>query len=112
MIKKKDFIHIEIGLDKNKIPDQIHWSASGNEGGEKMQESKAFFLTFFDEKTRDTMQMDLWTKEMQIIEMDRFVYQSLNAMADLYFRATKNQELANDMKKFIQYFGTQTKILS
>jgi len=111
-MKNKDFIKIEIVLDEKKIPDNIKWSASGNEDGEKMENAKAFFLTFFDNETRDTMQMDLWTKEMQVIEMDRFVYQSLGALSELYFRATQNKELANDMKKFMEYFGKQTKILS
>ena len=58
------------------------------------------------------MQMDLWTNEMQVIEMDRFVFQSLNALSELYFRATKNKELASEMKQFMQYFGKQTEILS
>lgn len=108
----KDFINIEIKLGKDKIPEKILWKASGNNDGDKEQEAKAFFLTLFDPKSRDTLQMDLWTKEMQVIEMDRFVFQSLSALSELYFRATQNKELANDMKKFMQYFGKQTEILS
>jgi len=111
-MSQKDFINLEISLDNNKVPEKIEWRASGNEDGKKAQEIKAFFLTMFDPESRDTMQMDLWTKEMQIIEMDRFVFQSLSALSELYFRATKNKELANDMKKFMQYFGQKTEILS
>ena len=112
MSKKKDFINIEIQLNNKQIPEKINWTASGNSNGEKIEEAKAFFLTLFDAKSRDTMQIDLWTKDMQIIEMDRFVFQSLSSLSELYFRATKNKELANDMKKFVQYFGKQTEILS
>jgi len=111
-MEKKEFIHIDINLDEKKFPQNISWHASGNQDGEKLERAKAFFLTLFDDQSRDTMQMDIWVKDMQMIEMDRFVYQSLNALGDLYFRATKNKELANDMKKFVQYFGMQTKILS
>jgi gliding motility-associated protein GldC len=110
-MSKKDFIKLEISLDKDRLPEKIEWTASGNEGGQKEEIAKAFFLTLFDPVSRDTMQMDLWTKEMQVIEMDRFVFQTLNAVSDLYFRATRNQELANDMKKFTQYFGQKTEIL-
>ena len=111
-MKNKDYIKIEIELDEKKIPDKIRWTASGNEDGKKEEDAKAFFLTFFDAKSRDTMQMDLWTKQMQVIEMDRFIFQSLSALSDLYFRSTQNKELANDMKKFMQYFGKQTQIIS
>lgn len=111
-MSQKDFINLEISLDDKKVPEKIEWRASGKDDGDKAQEVKAFFLTMFDPESRDTMQMDLWTKEMQIIEMDRFVFQSLSALSELYFRATKNKELANDMKKFMQYFGQKTEILS
>jgi gliding motility-associated protein GldC len=111
-MSKKDYIKLEIALDENRIPEKINWSASGNKTGEEFEEAKAFFLTLFDPKSRDTMQMDLWTKEMQVIEMDRFIFQSLGALSELYFRATKNAELASDMKKFMQYFGQKTEIIS
>jgi gliding motility-associated protein GldC len=109
---KKDFIKLEITLGENKIPESIDWTASGNQDGRKKEEAKAFFLALFDRESRDTMQMDLWTREMQVIEMDRFVFQTLGALSDLYFRSTKNVELANEMKKFMQYFGQQTQILN
>lgn len=111
-MKKKDFIKLDITLGENKIPETIQWTASGNRESNKTEEAKAFFLTMFDPKSRDTMQLDLWTKDMQIIEMDRFVFQTLGALSDLYFRSTKNIELANEMKKFMQYFGQKTEIIS
>ena len=79
------------------------------EKGEKT--CKAMLLSFFDEDTRDTLKIDLWTKEMQVVEMDRFFYQNLRAMADTYFRATKNQELANHMQQFANYFGEKTEVI-
>jgi hypothetical protein len=44
--------------------------------------------------------------------MDRFFFQTLRAMADTYFKATQNRELAVEMQKFVQYFGEKTKILT
>ncbi len=103
-------INVEFELDENKIPKKIAWN-TGNPA-EQNNFSKAFFLAFFDENTRDTLEMDLWTNGMQVIEMDRFVFQILNSLSDMYFRATKNAELANELKGFINYFGEKTGILN
>ncbi len=104
-------IIIEIELDEKNYPDSIKWKSDNNENSEFI-ESKSFFLSLFDKKTKDTMELDLWTKDMQMIEMDRYVFQSLSSLADMYYRATKNKELANDMQKFAMFFGEQTQIIT
>jgi len=110
--EKKDYITLEIELDDKKMPSKIYWSASGNkQAGDHTDEVKAFFLSMFDAKTRDTLEIDLWTTKMQIIEMDRFVYQSLNALTRLYVRATNNRQLAEQMQQFVHYFGQKTEII-
>ena len=68
-------------------------------------------LSIFDKEPLDTLKIDLWTKEMTVAEMDRFFFQTLKAMGDTYFRATKNKELAEQLQQFVQYFGEQTEIL-
>ncbi len=103
-------INLEFELDDNKIPTKITWN-TGNPA-EQNNFSKAFFLAFFDQKSRDTLEMDLWTNEMQVIEMDRFVFQILNSLSDMYFRSTKNADLANELKGFINYFGEKTGIIN
>lgn len=103
-------IHIQITLDNEKIPEKISWSTSGLEG-DKAQEAKAMLLAFFDHDTKDTLKIDLWTKEMQVAEMDRFFYQTLRSLADTYKRATSNTPLAEAMQQFAQYFGEQVKLL-
>ena len=68
-------------------------------------------LSLFDADHQETLKIDLWTTEMQVNEMDRFVYQSLRGIAETYFRATNNKDLASDMQQFVRYFGEQTEIL-
>ena len=110
--KEKDYITLEIELDEKKMPSRIYWKASGkSREGSDSDEVKAFFLSMFDAKTRETLEMDLWTTKMQIIEMDRFVYQSLSALAGLYVRATNNRELGEQMQQFVHYFGQKTEII-
>ncbi len=111
MSKKQSTVEIFIDLNENKVPEKIQWKASEMPGGEKIVESKAMLLGFFDKETLETLRFDIWTSEMQVVEMDRFIFQSLRAMADIYYKSTQNAELANDMQKFAQHFGQKTEIL-
>lgn len=99
-------ITVKISLDDTNMPEKITWDATDN--GEQ-QECKAMLLSLFDKTHRDTYKIDLWTKEMQVVEMDRMMYQTLKALSDSYFRATKNNELASQMRQFAEYFGESTK---
>ncbi len=106
----KSEIRIEIGVDENNTPEQITWRAEGPEGPQE-NTSKAMLLSFFDEATKDTFKIDLWTKDMQVAEMDRFFFHSLKALGETYFKATRNEKLANAFQSFVHYFGEETKII-
>ena len=110
-IVKRSKINIEVGLDKDKMPIHLAWKATEEGMDRPAEECKAFLLSIFDRDNKDTLRIDLWTKDMQVMEMDRFFYQTLRSMADTYFRATQNQQMATEMQKFVQYFGEQTEIL-
>lgn len=109
-VVKTSEITVRVGLDANRVPVHIEWSASDrNEGAP--EPCKAMALALFDKEHRDTLRIDLWTKEMQTLEMDRFMYQTLRSLSQTYLRATQNAALAEDMAKFAQYFGEQTEII-
>ena len=110
-VVKSSNIIIKIGLDKAQIPASIAWKAEDVPNAKDFQESKAMLISFFDRETKDTLKIDLWTKDMQVEEMDRFFFQTLRAMADTYFKATQNAQLATDLQRFVQHFGEQTEIL-
>jgi len=110
-VKHNSEIKIKVGLDEAKVPVKIDWEASDNPNGEGAKECKAFLLSIFDKESKDTMKIDIWTTEMQVIEMDRFFFQTLRAMADTYYKATQNQKLASQMQRFVQFFGEETEIL-
>ena len=107
-VNKKSRITIDVGLDAQNMPVEMRWTASDNPSGNTPQPCKAMLLALFDEKSKETLKIDLWTKEMQVIEMDRMFYQTLRGLADTYFRATQNKELANQMQQFVFYFGQAT----
>lgn len=104
-------INIRINLDANRVPDKIEWQASDAHQAFP-SESKSVFLALLDKETLDTSTLFLWTKECQVAEMDRKIFYALSALSDGYFKATQNTELANEMRRFVQYFGEKTGILS
>ena len=108
-IAKTSTITVIVGLDEKNVPIKMEWKA--DEGAPIPQVCKAMLLSLFDEESKDTLRIDLWTKEMQVIEMDRFFFQTLRGMADTYFKATQNAQLATDFQRFVQYFGEKTEIL-
>lgn len=109
-VKTSD-ITIRVNLDKDRVPVKIEWSASDMHEGGRFEECKAMAVALFDKQSRDTLRIDLWTKEMQVQEMDRFVYQTLRSLSQTYLRATQNKELAEEMAKFAHHFGEKTEII-
>jgi gliding motility-associated protein GldC len=109
-MSKRSDIEINVTLGEDQIPENIAWRSTQNQD-DKWTDSKAMLLSFFDTTTKDTLKIDLWTKEMQIMEMDRFFYYTLKSMGDTYLRATNNVQLAEQMQAFINHFGTSTGIV-
>lgn len=96
-------IKIDVLLDPNKIPEQINWSATDSTA-DMMQKAKAMNIAFWDGADKTAMRIDLWTKDMMVDEMADFYYQMLMGMADTFKRATHQQEMCDDMKKFAKEF--------
>ncbi|HEX5153602.1 MAG TPA: gliding motility protein GldC [Parafilimonas sp.] len=96
-------ITIKVNLDENKIPQQIEWNATGTTS-QRTQQAKGLMLAFWDGAEKTAMRIDLWTKEMMVDEMADFFYQTLITMADTYNRATRHQDLTDEMKAFAKSF--------
>ncbi len=108
---KASTITLDVYLNEKNIPNRIDWTSTDDPSRAQKTECKAFLLSLFDKHSRDTLKIDLWTEEMQVIEMDRFVYHSMRSIADTYLKATGNATLANEIQKFAHYFGEKTEIL-
>src|SRR5215210_3546353 len=96
-------ITIDVQLDDNKVPEQINWKASDSTADE-VQKAKAMMLSFWDAADKSALRIDLWTKDMMIDEMADFFYQTMMTLADTYNRATRQQELTDEMKNFAKQF--------
>ncbi len=96
-------IKVDVHLDKDKIPQEIHWQATDSTA-DMAQRAKAIMLSFWDGADRSALRIDLWTKDMMVDEMADFFYQTLMGMADAYGRATQQPGQVEDMKKFAKEF--------
>ncbi len=99
---KETEITIKVKLDDNNIPEQILWSAP--DGEMKNQSSKAILLSFWDSKKKETLKMDLWTKEMPVDEMKSFVLQTFLSMKQSISKATGEENLVNLIEDFCAEF--------
>jgi gliding motility-associated protein GldC len=99
----KSSINIDILLDPNKVPEQITWKATDS-SAEMAQKAKAMCIAFWDGADKTAMRIDLWTKDMMVDEMVDFYYQMFMSMADTFKRATQQNEISDDMKKFAKEF--------
>lgn len=89
----------------------MSWQAEDNDQM-AAQQCKAFLLSIYDEASKDTLKIDLWTTTMQVDEMDSLMFHTLRSLADTYYRATNNKNLAAAMQQFAQYFGEETQLIS
>jgi gliding motility-associated protein GldC len=102
-------IKFNIELDENKVPDSIQWDAS--DAGISNEEAKALMLSVWDPKTKETLRIDLWTKEMLVDEMKIFYHQTLLSMADSFERATNDKEVAEGMRMFAEDFAKRLRLM-
>lgn len=107
-IKQKSEITIQVGLDENKIPEELRWTAS--DGGVNDAEAKALLLSVWDDKTKQAMRIDLWTKDMPLDDMKMFFYQTLSAMSETFERATGDEKMKATMEDFCLYFAEKMEL--
>jgi gliding motility-associated protein GldC len=105
---KQSEIKFTVTLDEKNMPQKIDWSAS--DGG-IASTSKAIMLSVWDAEEKNTLRIDLWTKEMMVDEMKQFYHQNLISMADTLDRATGEKEAAQALRLFAQEFGERLKII-
>lgn len=102
-IRKQSPITIEVGLDENKIPETIDWSAP--DGGVDKAAAKAMLLSLWDGDKQEMLRMDLWVKDMPVDQMQRFFHQNLVSMGETYLRATQDEKMAQGFEDFAAFFA-------
>ena len=90
-------IKLKVGLDDNRVPEELTWSAE--DGGIENEEAKAMLLSVWDSKNKESLKIDLWTKDMPVEEMKLFFHQTLVTLSDTFMKATQDEKMTATMKK-------------
>ncbi|MFT5847903.1 MAG: gliding motility-associated protein GldC [Psychroserpens sp.] len=101
-------IVLNIELDENKVPEKLNWTAE--DGGITNEEAKAMMLAVWDSKAKETLRIDLWTKDMPVDEMKQFFHQTLVEMSNTFQRATQDDKMTATMKDFCDYFAEKLEL--
>ncbi|MET1257803.1 gliding motility protein GldC [Flagellimonas sp. DF-77] len=101
-------IRLKVGLDENRVPEELSWSAQ--DGGIDNEEAKAMLLSVWDSKHKESLKIDLWTKDMPVDEMKIFFHQTLVTLADTFMKATQDEKMTATMKDFCDYFAEKLEL--
>ncbi|AXJ02005.1 protein involved in gliding motility GldC [Cyclonatronum proteinivorum] len=102
-------IDIAIELDDKDVPEKITWNAL-DAGLDKPANCRAMLLSLWDNDNKQTLKLDLWTKNMTVDEMKLFFYETLSTMADTFEKSTKDDRMSGDMRDFCEYFAEKMEI--
>ena len=67
-------------------------------------------LSVWDSKNKESLKIDLWTKDMPVDEMKIFFHQTLVTMADTSMKATQDDKMTATMKDFCDYFAEKLEL--
>ncbi|GJM28149.1 MAG: gliding motility protein GldC [Cyclobacteriaceae bacterium] len=103
---KKSEINFTVELDEENIPDKIFWQASDQQK-DQPAETKSIAISLWDHQQKNTLRIDLWSKDMPIDEMKRFYVDTIGGMAQSILNATGDQFISQEMntlcEKLVEY---------
>lgn len=110
---KKAEIKLIVELDDANIPEHITWESSDGESAEALA-AKALFLALWDPHYKNSMRIDLWTKDMPLDEMKRFFYETLQTLGDTFLRAAGDDQMAKavigDLRDYCEHFAEKMEV--
>lgn len=95
---RKSEIKFTVELDNQNIPEKISWEATDNPSG-KTEETKAIALSVWDPYQKNTLRIDLWSKEMTVEDMKQFCIESISGLAETIKNATGDEVIFQEMKE-------------
>ncbi|QOI98368.1 MAG: gliding motility protein GldC [Flammeovirgaceae bacterium] len=92
---RKTTINFSVELDSNNVPDKILWDASDKPEAAPAQ-TKSISISLWDQSQKNTLRIDLWTKDMPVDEMKRFYIDCLGGLAQSILTATGDEYMASE----------------
>lgn len=93
---RQEEILFNIELDDDNIPEKINWRSAVDDNAE-LSETKAISISLWDHNQKNTMRIDLWTKDMPVEEMKKFYIDSIGGLGQSLLTATGDEYMAGEM---------------
>tara|TARA_Y100000589_G_scaffold322025_1_gene354300 strand:- start:335 stop:652 length:318 start_codon:yes stop_codon:yes gene_type:complete len=103
----KKTLKFEVKLDENHLPLSIEMCSDDSSPEKNI---KALILSAWSAKSKETLRVDLWTKDMPVHDMFILYHQSMMGMANTLERATGHNKLAGALRDYCEFFAKETKI--
>tara|TARA_Y100000813_G_scaffold197787_1_gene183877 strand:- start:1300 stop:1632 length:333 start_codon:yes stop_codon:yes gene_type:complete len=95
---KKSEIKFVVTLDKENIPEKIEWMAEDSLNPD-LSDTKSISISLWDEKKKNTLRIDLWTKEMNTDDMKRFYIDCLGGLSQSILNSTGDEFMSKETNK-------------
>lgn len=104
----KQTVNFEVELDANNLPINIKMQAKPKTTN--LDNLKALMISAWDGKGKETLRIDLWTKDMMVSDMFIMYHQTMIGMASSLEKSTGHNKLADALRDYCSFFAEQTKI--
>ena len=105
----KKILKFEVTLDENNLPEGI--DMLGDEVDDSSLNFKALMIAAWDSKKKETLRVDIWTKDMPVNDMFILYHQNMMGMATSLEKSTGEGKLAEGLRDYCAFFAEKTKIL-
>ena len=102
----KQTLKFEIDLDENNLPLNIRMRSNDD----VENNIKALMVSAWSAPTKETLRIDLWTKDMPVNEMFIMYHQTMIGMAATLERSTGHDKLAGALRDYCDFFAEETEI--
>ncbi len=98
---KKSEINFTIELDDQNVPETITWDAT-EKPDDGPSQTKSISVSLWDDLQKNTMRIDLWTKDMPVDEMKKFYVDCLGGMAQSLLSSTGDEFMSTEMNNLCE----------
>lgn len=98
---KKSEIKFIVSLDEKNIPEKIEWVAEDSLS-QDLKESKSISLSLWDDNKKNTLRIDLWTKEMTTDDMKKFYIDCLGGLSQSILNSTGDEFMSKETNKLCE----------
>ena len=105
----KKILKFEVELDENNLPENIQMV--GHQLDKDEVNLKALMIAAWDAQKKETLRVDIWTKDMPVHDMFILYHQNMMGMATSLDKSTGEGELAEALRDYCAFFAEKTKII-